>query len=580
MAEVTRTPAQENHAGGLHGVLAAAATAARETRGSLASVFRNPNLRRVQLALGGSMIGDWAYSTAVAVWAYGVGGATAVGVWSAIRLALLALTSPLGAALADRYPRRAVMITADLVRAALIGLATVCLYLDLHPAFVFVLATVTSIVSTAFRPAQRALMPALANHPEELTASNGTASTLESLSFFLGPSLGALLLVVADVETVFLVNTATFLLSMLLVTRVQVPAAAARSPEPTAEETPEEPAETEEKERFLTEVSAGFRTIGRDRDLLVVTAEVAAQTIVAGASAVFTIVIAVHILGTGPQGVGYLDSMLGIGAIVGGFTAIARASRRKLAQDMTYGVMLWSLPLLLVTIWPHPAAAFAAVILLGFGNPLVDVNMETIIQRITPDEVMGRVFGALEACLIGTMALGAAVMPALVHWWGLRAARAVVGLGVALLALVGLPRMRSLDQRLGRPEGLDLLEAIPMFAPLTPGVVESLARSLVRVSVPAGEVVVREGTDADRFYVIESGLVEVTQQGAVLRREGAGDFFGEIGLLRDVPRTATITAVEDTVLLALERADFLDAVTGQTESRMAADDIVTRRLTV
>jgi MFS family permease len=580
MAEVTRTPAQENHAGGLHGVLAAAATAARETRGSLASVFRNPNLRRVQLALGGSMIGDWAYSTAVAVWAYGVGGATAVGVWSAIRLALLALTSPLGAALADRYPRRAVMITADLVRAALIGLATVCLYLDLHPAFVFVLATVTSIVSTAFRPAQRALMPALANHPEELTASNGTASTLESLSFFLGPSLGALLLVVADVETVFLVNMATFLLSMLLVTRVQVPAAAARSPEPTAEETPEEPAETEEKERFLTEVSAGFRTIGRDRDLLVVTAEVAAQTIVAGASAVFTIVIAVHILGTGPQGVGYLDSMLGIGAIVGGFTAIARASRRKLAQDMTYGVMLWSLPLLLVTIWPHPAAAFAAVILLGFGNPLVDVNMETIIQRITPDEVMGRVFGALEACLIGTMALGAAVMPALVHWWGLRAALAVVGLGVALLALVGLPRMRSLDQRLGRPEGLDLLEAIPMFAPLTPGVVESLARSLVRVSVPAGEVVVREGTDADRFYVIESGLVEVTQQGAVLRREGAGDFFGEIGLLRDVPRTATITAVEDTVLLALERADFLDAVTGQTESRMAADDIVTRRLTV
>jgi MFS family permease len=580
MAEVTRTPAQENHAGGLHGVLAAAATAARETRGSLASVFRNPNLRRVQLALGGSMIGDWAYSTAVAVWAYGVGGATAVGVWSAIRLALLALTSPLGAALADRYPRRAVMITADLVRAALIGIATVCLYLDLHPAFVFVLATVTSIVSTAFRPAQRALMPALANHPEELTASNGTASTLESLSFFLGPSLGALLLVVADVETVFLVNMATFLLSMLLVTRVQVPAAAARSPEPTAEETLEEPAETEEKERFLTEVSAGFRTIGRDRDLLVVTAEVAAQTIVAGASAVFTIVIAVHILGTGPQGVGYLDSMLGIGAIVGGFTAIARASRRKLAQDMTYGVMLWSLPLLLVTIWPHPAAAFAAVILLGFGNPLVDVNMETIIQRITPDEVMGRVFGALEACLIGTMALGAAAMPALVHWWGLRAALAVVGLGVALLALVGLPRMRSLDQRLGRPEGLDLLEAIPMFAPLTPGVVESLARSLVRVSVPAGEVVVREGTDADRFYVIESGLVEVTQQGAVLRREEAGDFFGEIGLLRDVPRTATITAVEDTVLLALERADFLDAVTGQTESRMAADDIVTRRLTV
>lgn len=434
----------------------------------------------------------------------------------------------------------------------------------------------TSIVSTAFRPAQRALMPALANRPEELTASNGTASTLESLSFFLGPALGALLLVVADVETVFLVNAATFLVSMLLLMRVQVPRAA---PKPSA---PSENGSAEEapKESFLAEVSAGFRTIGRDRDLLVVTAEVAVQTIVAGASAVFTIVMAVEILGTGPEGVGYLDSMLGVGAIIGGFTAIARASRRKLAQDMTYGVLLWSLPLLLVTAWPSPVAAFAAVAILGFGNPLVDVNMETIIQRIVPDEVMGRVFGALEACLISTMALGAAVMPVLVSWLGLRPALAGVGLGVAAVALVGLPRMRSLDRRLRRPAGLDLLEAIPMFAPLTPGVLESLANSLGRVSAAAGEVVLQEGADSDRFYVIESGLVEVTQEGAVLRREGPGEFFGEIGLLRDVPRTATVTAEEDTEMLVLERDDFLAAVTGQTEARMAADDIVTRRLTV
>jgi hypothetical protein len=476
-----------------------------------------------------------------------------------------------------------VMITADLGRAGVVALATICLYLDLHPAFVFVLATLTSVISTAFRPAQRALMPALANRTEELTASNGVASTLESLSFFVGPALGALLLVVADVETVFLLNMATFLASTLLLTRVRVPAAAptvpAGSPGGPTDESEGEPAE-EPKEGFLTEVSAGFRAIARDRDLLVVTAEVSAQTIVAGASAVFTIVMAVKILGTGPQGVGYLDSMLGVGAIVGGFTAIARASRRKLAQDMTYGVMLWSLPLLLVTVWPSPVAAIAAVILLGFGNPLVDVNMETIIQRITPDAVMGRVFGALEACLISTMALGAALMPALVHWLGLRGALAGVGLGVAALAVLGLPRMRSLDLRLRRPAGLDLLETIPMFAPLSPGVLESLARDLIPVSVAAGEVVLREGADSDRFYIIESGRVEVTQNGAVLRREDPGDFFGEIGLLRDVPRTATVTALEDTELLALGRKDFLAAVTGQTESRMAADAIVSRRLTV
>ncbi|MGN6576248.1 MAG: MFS transporter [Nocardioides sp.] len=549
--------------------------ALRETFASLSSVFKNPNLRKVQLALAGSMIGDWAYGTAVAVWAYGVGGATAVGVWTAIRMALLALTSPIGATFADRYSRRAVMITADIVRAVLVVLAVVCLYLDLHPAFVFVLATLTSIASTAFRPAQRALMPSLANRPEELTASNGTSSTLESLAFFVGPSIGALLLVVADVEVVFLLNVLTFVWSMLMIMRIQVPG---REPEDTEPADGSDPGEDEPKEKFLTEVSAGFRSIWNDKDLLVVTAEVAAQTIVAGASAVFTVVMAVHILGTGPEGVGYLDSMFGVGAIVGGFVAISRASRLKLAQDMTYGVVLWSVPLLLVTAWPTPPVAFAAVVLLGFGNPLVDVNMETILMRITPEAVLGRVFGALEACLIATMALGAAVMPALVHWLGLRGALAVVGIGVAVLALIGLPRMRGLDSRLRRPAFLDRLEAVPMFAPLTPAVLESLARSLITVPVAAGEVVLREGEDSDRFYVIDSGLVEVTQEGTVVRREGPGDFFGEIGLLRDVPRTATITAVEDSVLVALEREDFLSAVTGEREARTAADEVVNRRL--
>ena len=143
-----------------------------------------------------------------------------------------------------------------------------------------------------------------------------------------------------------------------------------------------------------------------------------------------------------------------------------------------------------------------------------------------------------------------------------------------------MPRMRRLDSRLTAPAGLDLLTAIPMFVPLTPATVEGLARKLVRVDVPASGVVVAEGEESDRFFVIESGLVDVMHEGAVLRQEGPGDFFGEIGLLRDVPRTATVTAVEDTVLLALGRDDFLAAVTGQSDAFRAADDVVSYRLSV
>jgi MFS family permease len=571
------------------GALSSTRSALRETRDSLSSVFANPGLRRIQLALAGSEIGSWAYATAVAVWAYGVGGASAVGIWTAIRMVLLALTSPFGALLADRMPRKTVMVLADLVRALLVAAAAVAMWLGTPALVIFVLATLASLASTPFRPAQRALLPTLADRPSELTAANGTSSTLESLAFFVGPAIGALLLTVADVEAVFLVNAASFLWSMLMVLGIRLPdrapaAAAPTADAPTADaptadaptgESPEEP-----RASFVSETTAGFRSILADRDLLVVTAEVSAQTVVAGASAVFTVVMAVDILLAGPKGVGYLDSALGVGAIVGGLIAISRSRGQKLGQDMTLGVVLWSLPLLLVALWPSPVTAFACVVVLGLANPLVDVNMDTIIQRLTPDAVLGRVFGALETCLIATMALGSIIMPLLLHWIGLRASLAVIGVGVAVLALTGLPRMRALDSRLRTPETLSLLQGIAMFAPLTPAVLESLARSLTAVRVAAGGVVVSLGEESDKFYVIESGLVEVTQGDRVLRREGPGEFFGEIGLLRDVPRTATITAVEDTVLQALDREIFLDAVTGQNDARMAADDVISRRLTV
>ena len=582
------------------GILTAARSALTETRGSIGTVFRNPGLRRIELALTGSMIGDWAYATAVTVWAYGVGGVTAVGVWTGVRLALMAVTAPFAATWSDRSPRKKVMIFSDLIRAVLVMAATLCLVLDTPAAPIFVLATLSSLLGTPFRCAQRALMPTLANNPQELTASNGTSSTIESLAFFVGPALGALLIGVADVSVVFAVNALTFVWSMAMVIGIRVPhrdeppAVQPASVQQTVAEADGAPAAGDAeadgapaagdgkpaRESFLAEISGGFRGILADRDLLMVTLLVCAQTVVAGASTVFFVVMAVEVLGGGANGVGYLNSVLGVGAVLGGFLAIARASRNRLAQDLTVGVVLWAAPLLLVTIWPSVPTVMLAVALLGLANPLVDVNLDTIVQRVTPDAVLGRVFGSIEACLIATMALGAFAMPLLLQWWSLRAALAFVGLGVTALALPCLPRMRRLDSRLTTPFGLELLQRITMFSPLTPATVEGLARKLTRVAVPAGEVILQEGGESDRFFVIESGLVEVTGAGKVLRREGPGEFFGEIGLLRDVPRTATITAVEDTVLQALGRSDFLAAVTGQRESVLAAEDIVSRRLTV
>jgi hypothetical protein len=328
---------------------------------------------------------------------------------------------------------------------------------------------------------------------------------------------------------------------------------------------------------MLAEMAAGFTTIKANHDLVMVLVLVCTQTVVAGASLVYAVIFAVDIVGTGPEGVGYIDSVFGVGAIVGGFFAIARAARSHIANDLAVGTILWALPLLLVVAWPSPATVFASAVVMGFGNPLVDVNFATIVQRITPDAVLGRVFGAFEGSLIAGMAVGSAVMPFLVHWVGLRPALTILALAIALPAFAYLPRCRRLDTTLVEPEGTSLLRAIPMFSPLTRATLENLARQLTHESAPAGTVVVREGEESDRFLVISSGSVRVTQGDQVLRTEDVGDYFGEIGLLRDVPRTATVTAVEDTDLLSLSRADFLDAVSGE-ESRMAADDIIARRL--
>lgn len=559
---------QAERTGAPVGVLRAAIN---ETWTSLSSVFVNPALRRIELALAGSMIGDWAYSTAVIVWAYGVGGASLIGSWMAVRLLIMAVVSPFGASLADRFDRKGVLVTSDILRAVLVILATLSIIIDAPVIVTLVLATVVAVIGSVFRPAQMAWMPSLTTKPAELTAANGASSTLESLAFFIGPALGALLVTVTNVETVFVLNALTFVLSAVLVLGIRPVA------KDTAGSTDEKDV-AQEQEGMLSEMAGGFVHIAKDRNLVMIAILTTAQTVVAGASVVFSVLFAVEILGTGPEGVGFVDSMFGVGAIVGGFFAIARSARNRLAGDLAVGTVLWSLPLILVAVWPSPVAVFAAVILLGFGNPLVDVNFVTIVQRLTPDAVLGRVFGAYEGALIGGMALGAFLMPFAVGHFGIRWALTALALLVGVPSMLFLPRCLRLDATLRPPEGAALLRSIPIFAPMSQSAVESLARGMGRRTIMAGVAVLREGEDSDLFFIIESGLVEVTHAGEVLRHEGPGDFFGEIGLLRDVPRTATVTAVEETELLTISREDFLDAVTGTEESLTTANDVVTRRL--
>jgi len=244
--------------------VSAAGTAVRETTDSLRTVFRNPGLRRVNLALAGSLIGDWAYATALTVWAYSVGGATAVGVWGVVRLGLLALVTPFASALADRYPRKFVMVSADVIRGVLVFVAAGVIYWNGPTALVYVLGTAAWVCAAPFRPAQMALLPSLVDEPKELTAANGTASTLESLAFFVGPAIGGLLLTVADIPLVFVLNGLTFLWSAALVLGVH-------PHKPLTTDEPAASVDQEPTENFWQESIAGFQTIWANADLRMIT---------------------------------------------------------------------------------------------------------------------------------------------------------------------------------------------------------------------------------------------------------------------------------------------------------------------
>jgi MFS family permease len=219
---------------------------------------------------------------------------------------------------------------------------------------------------------------------------------------------------------------------------------------------------------------------------------------------------------------------------------------------------------------------------IGVGNSLVDINAYTIIQRVAPADVMGRVFGALESVAIAGMALGALLMPFLINLVGLRARLLAIGAVIAALALAGLASLRHIDRTVLAPAGLALLRSVPMLAVLPPPVLERLAQSSVRRTVAPGAEVFHEGDPGDLFWVIEGGTAVVSADGQFIRELGPGDSFGEIALLRDVPRTATVAAGPDAelVLLGIERDDFIAAVTGHGPAAEVADAVVERWLSL
>ena len=538
----------------------------RESGRSFAAVFRSANLRRLQGAWTAVAIGHWGLLVAVSVYAYDQGGEKAVGIIFLLRLVPAGLLAPFVGVLGDRYRREIVLFVSALLRFGFCAAAAVCVWKDAPAELVYAFAIVTSIANAPYKSAQAAIMPTLAATPSELTATNAVSSTVESLAFFLGPAVAGLLLAVTGVDVVFALAAAMFGIASLVILRMNVPRT--------------EASKEVEASTILSECMAGFRVVFQHKELRVLMGLFTAQTLVAGLMLVFLVVVAIELLDMGDAGVGYLNSAFGVGALVGAIGALGLTGARRLSPGFLVGLLLWGLPLAVLGLWSSVAIALVLFAIMGAGNSLVDVAGYTLVQRAVPDEVLARVFGVLQFFLLSALGIGGVLAPVLSDLFGLENALIISGLFLPVLVILFGRTVAKIDAQAAAPETqeLRLLTGVPIFAPLPGTAIEHIAGRLVPLRIEPGTVIVREGDAGDRFYVIVEGEVEVTAEGKPISTLAPGGYFGEIALLKDVPRTATVTAKTPVVLYALEREDFLSTVTGHAPSAKAAETVISSRL--
>jgi MFS family permease len=536
-------------------------------RAAFAANVREPSLRRVQLALLGSLLGHVTIAVGIAVYAYGVGGASQVSLIYVLRLVPAAIATPFASVLGDRYSRARVMLLANGSRFVLSAAIPPAILAGANHWIVYALSIGVAVAGTPFRPAQVAILPSLVDRPQELTAANVVSSTIEGASFFLGPAVAGVLLAVSTTTAVFWFVAICFGLSTLVILR---PLTGGRVDRAEAE--PEE-------ESVGGAIVAGVKTIAKNGDLRLILGLFTAQTLVAGAFAVLLVVVAIEVLDTGNAGVGWLDASVGVGGVIGTIAAVNLAGRKRLTMPFLVGIVLWGAPFLLIAVWPHIAVAVFAFALIGVGNILVDVAGYTLLQRAVEDSVLARVFGAVETMYYLSVAVGALVIPPLVDAFGARWTLVITGLFLPVVTLITGPRMLQVDRAAVAPErAVALLRGLPIFAPLPALSLERLALQLRPIDVAPGVEVITQGDIGDRFYILGTGAAEVFIDGKLVNTLAPGEGFGEIALLRDVPRTATITTTEPSEVFALDRETFLDAVSSTRRSFAAADEAVNRRL--
>jgi MFS family permease len=543
--------------------------------------FRAPlgfrDFRLLLASLTASGIGDWFYSVSLVVYILEVTDSPEwVAAASIGRLAPYILLGSLGGVIADRYDRRKVMVAADVTRLALMIVLAVVVATGAPVAIVIAVAFASTAAGSPFFPAVAAVTPSVVDE-RSLAPANALITTVDSLSIALGPALGGALLLIADSPVIaFLVNAATFGASALLISRISTP--------PRVEvEGPREAVPTHQQ------LAEGVRAITSSPTIMLLIALILSGTLVYGLEGVLYPLVSKNLLGTGVEGVGFLFAAMGIGGLFSAGLANRAVGYPRPALILTTGSLLSAAPFLLLPLTTSFLVAYVLMAIEGGALIFVDVLATTILQRAVSESVMARVFGILDSLGVLAAVIGAALAPFFIEGFGLKVSLLIVGgilVGLTLLCarkLFAIDRATDVRRRELGPR-LELLSRLDIFEGMPSQSLEALAATALEERIEAGEILIREGDDADDFFVIRSGAMEVISSGEKgtqpvrVTTLGAGDYAGEIGLIEKIPRTATVRATSDSVVLRTSGSQFLDAVSSAPAIGGALSGHITARL--
>jgi len=536
----------------------------RATAAVFHTAFHNRSLLRLELAFSAFCGAEWGVWVSLVVYAYAHGGATAAGAIAVVQLVPSILLAPFIGALTDRRRAGRVLAVGYLLQGVTTGAVALAIALDAPTAVVFVLAPLAYLTIAVPRPAQAALLPWVVRSPVELTAANVVSGWVGSGSALIAPAATGALIALGGPA----LSTGVFAALCLGGAVVVLPLP---GPKPATQ--------AEDRKPLIKQVNDGIRAVSRTPSVRLLVGLLAAQYVLVGALDILYAVLAIDVLGLGQSGTGYLNSAFGAGAVIGASVTALLVARRRIAPALALGILLAATALALLGVRPTVVGAFLLFAVVGLGRTLFDVTGRILLQRAAPPRTLAEVFALLESLMNVGLCFGVIFVPLLVAISG--AQLALLGTAALFFALVAVTwtKLRAVDESADVPQvEIQLLASIPIFAPLPAPALEGVARALAPVTADAGEVIMREGEPGDRYFAIADGEVVVSKAGREVARLKRGDGFGEIALIEEVPRTATVVAVTATQLYALEKGPFVFAVTGHPAAERAAGEMVTRRL--